>query len=665
MDMHLPTFIFGLEPHLIRRNELPESYRGLLRENWKGEESREGLVDLITQDMPLFATLSWLNLGVSKGMIQSPSRKEVAGLVRFLGLDMVRDIVLSMVILRSYRMGICRRMDRDEFWGKALARGVAAQQVGMMVGAKEPLRCFLSGLFLDLGKIVLAETYPDRYSGLLEKADGDEVVLRQLEREAFGVDRDSVAWATLRDYGVSRPVFEPMFFASCDLRSRTSSLVQTEERLPDILRVANLIANLVTADMKQRMELWPNYIKERNCLEVSRDVMNNLGDKVVNDWWFWGDLMTFPTRTVPGFGELSDWNERGAEPKRYNITGGKSLVANSKGAGLHVLLVEDDSVTRLATRRKLEKAGHQVDVAVNGVQALAMLRQSPPQVILSDWHMPGMDGLELCKYVCSTEFGERMFFILFTGEVDETQIVRAYEAGIDDFIDKASPLQILLARILSSRKSLKHWESIDRDRRIIRSHCENSRHQAAMMKRDSLTDTLTDLPNRRYAMDRLREEWARSDRSGANLGLVMMDIDLFKSVNDNHGHDVGDEVLREVALTLKNVTRRGEAACRIGGEEFLIICSDSDLEATARCAERVRKAIEARVVHAGTFHTNVTVSLGVASKSAATQDLSVLFKAADEAVYKAKENGRNCAITWPAMEVVDFSNSDLNHRDAG
>ena len=665
METPISPFIFGLKPHLIHRNELPESYQGILRENWKGDESREELIDLITNDVPLYATLCWLNLGVSKGMIQSPSRKEVAGLVRFLGLELVRDIVLSMVILRSYRMGVCRRMERDNFWGQALARGVAAQQVGMMLGAKEPLRCFLSGLFLDLGKIVLAETYPGRYSGLLEKADGNDVVLRQLEREAFGVDRNSVAWATLRDYGVSRAVFEPMFFASCELRKRSSMLQPTEERLPDILRIATLIANLVTGDMQQRMDLWPDFIKERNCLEVSRDVMNNLGDKVVNDWWFWGDLLTFPTRTVPGFGELSDWNERGAEPKRYNRTGGKSLVANSKGVGLHVLLVEDDSIARLATRRKLEKAGHHVDVAVDGIQALAMLRQVPPQVILSDWHMPGMDGLELCKYVRSTEFGERMFFILFTGEVDETQIVRAYEAGIDDFIDKKSPLQILLARILSSRKSLQHWESIDRDRRIIRSHCENSRHQAAMMKRDSLTDTLTDLPNRRYAMDRLREEWARSDRSGANLGLVMMDIDLFKSVNDNHGHDVGDEVLKEVALTLKGVTRRGEAACRIGGEEFLIICSDADLDSTARCAERVRQAIEAKVVHSGTFHTNVTVSLGVAAKSAATQDLNALFKATDEAVYHAKDSGRNCAVTWPTMEKVDFSSDELNHRDAG
>ena len=665
MAMPSPSFIFGLEPHLIRRNELPEAYQELLRENWKGEDSREGLTDLIYSDVPLYAILSWLRVGVSKDMIQSPSREEVAELVQLLGLDMVRDIVLSMVILRSYRMGICRRMVRDEFWGKALARGVAAQHVGMMVGAKDPTRCFLSGLFQDLGEIVLAETYPGRYSGLLEKAGGDEVVLRQLEREAFGVDRDSVTWATLRDYGVSRGVFGPMFFASCELRDRISSLRPTEERLPDIMRVATLIADLVTADMKQRMKLWPDFIKERNCLEVSRDVMNNLGDKVVNDWWFWGDLLTFPTRTVPGFGELSDWNERGAEPKRYNRTGGKSLVANSKGAGLHILLVEDDSMTRLATRRKLEKAGHQVDVAVDGVQALAMLRQSPPQVILSDWHMSGMDGLELCKYVRSTEYGERMFFILFTGEVDETQIVRAYEAGIDDFIDKTSSLQILLARILSSRKSLQHWESIDRDRRIIRSHCENSRHQAAMMKRDSLTDTLTDLPNRRYAMDRLREEWARSDRSSASLGLVMMDIDFFKSVNDTYGHDVGDAVLREVALTLKNVTRRGEAACRIGGEEFLIICSDADLESTARCAERVRKAIEARVIHAGAFQTNVTVSLGVAAKSAATQDINALFKATDEAVYKAKENARNCAMPGPAMKVVDFSNDGLDCRDAG
>lgn len=661
----MTAFIKGLEPYRIRRVSLPESHTLLLRENWKGEESREDLIALITDDRYLHASLMWLNMGVIDGLVDVPSHDEVKDLVGSMEIEVVRDVVLGMVIMRAYRLGLSHRLDRDDFWSRSLARAVAAQYVGKHGGVTNPMCCFLSGLFAEFGKVVFAGTDPIRYSDLIDRADGDEKKLRQFEREAFGIDRDSVAWACLRDYGVSKTVFGELLVLSHKARSPGARL---RTRVPDglnVLRIASVLGKIISSDKDERKALWKEYISVRNELGLSSDGMSVLGDKIVNDWWGWGDLLKFPTRTLPGFGELSDWNERGVEAKRYNPTAGKALVAKQRGAGLHILLVEDKSNAQLVTLRKLEKAGHHVDVASNGIEALAMLRQNPPEVILSDWHMPELDGLDLCQFVRSSEYGRRMYFILFTSEVNVDKIVRAYEVGIDDFIDKRSPLPLLLARISASRKFLTHWEHIDQDRRIIRSHCEESRLQAAKRKHDSMTDTLTELPNRRYAMERMRDEWARSDRSGGDMAVVMMDIDLFKVVNDDHGHDVGDEVLKEVSNAIRNVTRRGEAACRIGGEEFLIICSDSDLTAASRCAERVRLAIEARVIHAGSFDSNVTVSLGVAHKSAATKNLDALFKAADEAVYYAKEHGRNRVITWPGMDSVQIPIKDIDHRSAG
>jgi two-component system, cell cycle response regulator len=661
----LTAFIKGLEPYRIRRVTFPESHAILLRGNWKGESSREELIDLVKEDVYLYVSLSWLNSKVVEGITARPNRLEVEKLVGECSLDVVHDVVLSMVIMRAYRLGTCPRLDRDDFWSGSLARAVAAKHFGEKLGIDFSLRCFLSGLFCEFGRVIFGGAEPERYGDLIERSGESDVVLRQLEREAFGIDRDSVAWACLRDYGVSREVFGTLLSKSHRTRYPDASGGEIELVGPKVLRIATLLGEIISSDMAPRRVLWDDMVKARNELEISADDMNALGDRIVNDWWSWGDLMMFPTRTLPGFGELADWNERGVKAKRYNATGGKPLVARSLDSGLHILLVEDDRVVQLATRRKLERAGHHVAVANDGMEALAILRQSPPEVILSDWHMPGMDGLNLCRFVRSSEYGRRMFFILFTAEVDEAKIVRAYEVGIDDFIDKRSPLPLLLARISAARKFLLHWEHIDQDRRIIRMHCEVSRLQAAKMRHDSLTDTLTELPNRRYAMERLRDEWARSDRSGSDMSVVMMDIDFFKLVNDQHGHDVGDVVLKEVAFAIREVTRRGEAACRIGGEEFLIICSDTNLSAASKCAERVRVAIESRTIAAGSFDSNVTVSLGVAHKSAATQNLDALFKAADEAVYFAKENGRNRVITWPGMETVDKRADDFGRRSAG
>jgi len=144
--------------------------------------------------------------------------------------------------------------------------------------------------------------------------------------------------------------------------------------------------------------------------------------------------------------------------------------------------------------------------------------------------------------------------------------------------------------------------------------------------------------------------------------VVMLDIDNFKQVNDQFGHDVGDLVLMETAAMLRTTTRRNEAACRIGGEEFLIICSGEDLGSAVQCAERVRKAIEANIVEAKGFDRSVTISLGVAQRSPLVDGLDGLLKAADEAIYGAKEGGRNQVVVWPAMERVNF---DEEERRAG
>jgi len=657
--------IKGLAEYGLERPSLPGGVSFLIRGAWEPQEHATELHDLLMGDVRLLAALRWLRHEPERTALREGTPDEVTAILDELGPSLAREMVLGVLLFRSLRVGPCDELDYDDYWARALARGLAAKHMAGLFGQEDPERAFLSGLFTNLGQLILAETFPERYAAVLAGHGTSTSELTRREREVFGIDRHSIAWAVLRDLGFGRSVFEPMLVESRALRGHGQAEVDGDPASLEVQHASRLLGDIMCAEAFERQSLWSELIGMRTKHDLNRDVVNALADEVVSDWWNWGDLLVIPTRTLPSFAELCDWNERNIEPVRYNPIRTGGLVAEEERTGLHVLLVDDAPVIVRGTQRRLERAGMRVTTACNGEEALAKLRQDPPQVVLSDWHMPEMDGLELCRNLRRTELGQRIFFILFTAEAKTEEIVKAYEDGINDFIDKHAENEILLARVQAARTFLLHWEAIDRDRRIIRAHCDRSRKLAARLQKDSMTDTLTGLPNRRFAMERLREEWSRSDRTGEPLSVLMMDIDHFKWVNDNHGHDVGDVVLQETATTLRESARRNETICRIGGEEFLVICSGSDLSQAARAAERLRKAVAASVVRTQDFERALTLSLGVAQRSPLVKGVDALLKCADEAIYGAKEGGRDQVVLWPSMERAQFDGTDPSDRLVG
>jgi len=157
----------------------------------------------------------------------------------------------------------------------------------------------------------------------------------------------------------------------------------------------------------------------------------------------------------------------------------------------------------------------------------------------------------------------------------------------------------------------------------------------------ALTDLLTGLPNRRSAMDQLEQAWSAASRSGLALAVMVVDIDHFKQINDTYGHAAGDMVLREAAATLRASARREDCVCRIGGEEFLVICPNTDLNSAMKSAERLRANMAAKRMAIGQTEKTLTVSIGVARREPATIDIDALVSAADQALYAAKAAGRN------------------------
>lgn len=306
------------------------------------------------------------------------------------------------------------------------------------------------------------------------------------------------------------------------------------------------------------------------------------------------------------------------------------------------VLAVDDSDTSLALlRRHLERSGYEVTGAPNGRQALRVLQEEGIQLVVTDWMMPEMDGLELCRAVRALDSVSFVYVIVLTAHTDKERLVEAFEAGADDYVTKPFDHQELVARLRAGQRIIALEQGLAE--RTVALHKVNAELAVANEKLELMatTDELTGLVNRRHALAKLEEHWALTSRHGYPLSCVMLDIDHFKSFNDTYGHAAGDLVLRRTASRLQRQARLTDVVSRLGGEEFLLICPHTTAESATALAERCRTAIESMRVHYEGHELNVTVSAGVARRQAQTRGPDDLIKAADEALYAAKRAGRN------------------------
>ena len=307
-----------------------------------------------------------------------------------------------------------------------------------------------------------------------------------------------------------------------------------------------------------------------------------------------------------------------------------------------VIIVDDDPGTLVLLAEHLRVAGYEPVVADTGQEALEHVRLGRARMVISDWLMPQMSGLELCQAIRSEPSLGCVYFIMLTIMSDHPHLLEAFEAGVDDFMSKPPQQEELLARLRVGVRMLEVQDKLRQDAaRMVELNQQlvtsNERLQQAAM-----TDELTGLPNRRYAMKRLAEEWAASERSGVPLTCAMVDVDRFKSINDEYGHDVGDAVMRQVGSTLCEVVRGSDVVCRIGGDEFLIVFPHQNAEKAIIGANRCRETIANSRIEEGRLGFPVTISVGVADLTlSGISTADDLLKACDVALYAAKRTGRN------------------------
>ena len=288
------------------------------------------------------------------------------------------------------------------------------------------------------------------------------------------------------------------------------------------------------------------------------------------------------------------------------------------------VLIVDDAPSNLAILTETLRAEFDVRIANSGAQALRLVDENPPDLILLDIVMPDMDGYEVCRRLKARAATRNIPIIFLTAKGDVSDETMGLALGAVDYIVKPVSVPIVQAR--------------------VRTHVELKR-RGDLLETLSMRDGLTGIANRRRLDDCLGRAWRQAVRSATPMALVMADIDYFKAYNDTYGHMAGDECLKAVARTLTGALNRpGDLAARFGGEEFVMVLEDTDIGGTLHLAEAMRAAVEALgLEHAGSSVARVvTITLGAACTVPTTATTAeALLCLADRKLYEAKQAGRN------------------------
>lgn len=299
------------------------------------------------------------------------------------------------------------------------------------------------------------------------------------------------------------------------------------------------------------------------------------------------------------------------------------------GSNYKVLVVDDSPVYRKLIEGVLSEEHYRLLSARGGAEALQLYHDQSPCMVITDWTMPDISGIELCRQIRADDSRPYTYIILMTSNAEKESVIKGLDAGADDYLTKPFDPGELLARIRVGRRM------IDLNRELAA--------KSQRLEEAARTDPLTGLPNRRVIEEWVAKQLKGAARHGFSVWVIVCDIDSFKTINDTFGHDAGDGVLRAFADTLKKYTRGSDICGRLGGDEFLLVITHAEPENVEPAINHFREQFAALAFSFAGQNVGVTASFGAAGfRGREVQDFRALVHQADQMLYQAKRNGRNC-----------------------
>jgi diguanylate cyclase (GGDEF)-like protein len=543
--------------------------------------------------------------------------------VNLLGRPAVRNLVLGMSLMEPGKDCGSKEFEYQAFWSESLARALSARHLAHSFRACSADEAFTVALVSKIGALGLAFTYPQEYDQILSQARDRTTADRlAMERAAFGIDQNELSAEMMAGWHLADVLCNAVRFQDAgDLDQ--AGIDDRTKNLTAQLRLARVFATTFVKPKVYQEDL-AEVIDFGTSMDLDSMVLSDAFDLAKREWHELGSVFSVKTTgLVPSLRESHSRASRNQKP---------------------ILVVDDDPVSLNLLVNALTEAGYEVKTATDGFEAFKAIRSDGYQMVLTDWNMPKMDGLQLCGALRNSEVVGFVYVIVLTGSTDHEALGHAFEAGADDFLVKPWKKIELLARLKAGIRTLNLESTLAAEQRATHKTNAELASLNDKLKRMATTDELTGLYNRREAMSRLNEYWAMAQRKNTPLSCIALDIDNFKKCNDTYGHDVGDVVLRETARVLRRSARAGESVFRMGGEEFLVLCPGSTAEMAERGAERIRQMVEENLVTHNDMVRKVTISGGVAEIDDAMKNYDELLKVADQALYEAKAAGRNRVV---------------------
>jgi diguanylate cyclase (GGDEF)-like protein len=559
-----------------------------------------------------------------------------------LGSFRVRDLVIGMSVMHSHRSGQCAEFDYERYWGHSLATGIACRELAPFAQiASEEI--FTIGLLSRVGELALATLFPEDYAAVLVEARKQGKASEGLEQKRFHFDHRQLTASLLCEWGLPEMLSEAAFHyedpdaAGFDAGSRAQTLT-------DSLCFASALAEICMVDQELRWNLLPELLSRAARLGIGGETLNELVDRVVAGWKEWGAKLQVRTQDLPPFAEIL----AATPPVRRMGTVPAGEDRRSRTPHIVVQLVGIPLPEAEPLMRLISSMGHQPTLVENGPKSLAELLKHPAPIVIADTSILGLYPADFCRHLRRNVTGEDCYVLFLASPGQENRSLEIIDAGADDVLIKPINEQALRVHLTTAVRMRVLKEQIRRERQgVMRSTGEFASVQKKLLQ-EALTDTLTQLPNRRHGLDFLASELVFTQSGNASLACLMMDIDHFKNINDTHGHAAGDAVLVQLAAILRSTARAEDMVFRYGGEEFAAILTDTPPKIARQIAERIRHEVENAEFLWEERGIPVTLSVGVAMATGKAQDGQALIAAADAAMYRAKNAGRNQVVVGDA-----------------